>query len=221
MINKYKHVIWDWNGTMLNDVELCVDIGNNLFRKKNIPLITVEKYKSIFTIPVKDYYVNAGFDFSEESFEVVGKEWMDEYEERKYECSLHESLISVMQKFNKNGIQQSVLSAYKQDNLNEMMKYFDLDKYLDHVVGLDNIYAASKVHLGKKLISLLGNGHGETLMIGDTTHDYDVAKEMGADCILISSGHQTYDKLSKTDAIVLNTLHDLKAILFENGSGAN
>ena len=83
MIKNYKHIIWDWNGTILNDLELCVDVGNNLFRKKNIPTISVEKYKDIFTIPVLKYYEAVGFDFSKESFEVLGKEWMQEYEEEK------------------------------------------------------------------------------------------------------------------------------------------
>lgn len=208
MLQKYKHIIWDWNGTILDDVELCVDVGNNLFRKKNIPLMTVEKYKSIFTIPVKDYYIAAGFDFSTESFEIVGKEWMDEYEERKYEASLHEDLINVMEKFQEAGIQQSVLSAYKQDKLDEMIIKLNLKKYLNHIVGLDNIYAASKLHLGKKLMQVLGNGHGETLMIGDTVHDYDVSLEMGADCVLIASGHQTRETLSETGAIVYDSLGD-------------
>ncbi len=208
MINKYKHIVWDWNGTILDDVELCVDVGNNLFRRKNIPTITVEKYKSIFTIPVKDYYIAAGFNFKDESFEKIGKEWMDEYEERKYECSLHKGLIEVMEKFKRSGVGQSILSAYKQDNLNSMVNKFGLDKYLDHVVGLDNIYAASKLHLGKELMSVLGNGHGETLLIGDTVHDYDVAKEIGADCVLIAAGHQPYETLLKTGSKVYRNLEE-------------
>lgn len=205
-ISKYKYVIWDWNGTMLNDVELCVDVGNNLFRKKNIPMITVEKYKSIFTIPVKEYYIAAGFDFSKESFEIVGKEWMDEYEERKYEARLYDGLKAVMEKFDELGIKQSVVSAYKQDNLNKMVEKFQLDKYLDYTIGLDNIYAAGKLHLAKNLINMLGNGHGETLAIGDTVHDYEVATEIGADCVLISSGHQSKSTLQKTGAKVFESL---------------
>ncbi len=208
MINKYKHVIWDWNGTMFNDVELCVEVGNNLLRKKNIPLMDIEKYKSIFTIPVKDYYVAAGFDFSIESFEVVGKEWMDEYEERKYESSLHVDLLSVMEKFKEKGIKQSVLSAYKQDNLNEILNKFNLTNYLDHIVGLDNIYAASKLNLGRNLMKTIGNKEGETLLIGDTVHDYDVATEIGAECVLIADGHQNYDVLVKTGAKVFNNLRE-------------
>ena len=210
MIDKYKHVIWDWNGTVLDDLDLCVDVANNLFRKKNIPTLTVEKYKSIFTIPVKNYYIAAGFNFENESFEIVGKEWMDEYEDRKYECSLHSGLLEVMEKIKNKGIEQSLLSAYKQDKLNDMVEKFNLSQYLSHIVGLDNIYAAGKLHLGKNLMEKLGNGHGETLMIGDTVHDYDVAKEIGSDCILIAAGHQDFNTLSNAGAEVYNTLEEFK-----------
>lgn len=218
MIKKYKHVIWDWNGTMLDDVELCVEVGNNLFRRKSIPEITVQKYKEIFTIPVEDYYKAVGFTFDEETFEVVGKEWMDEYEERKYECSLHTGLVEVLHDIYEAGIKQSVLSAYKQNKLEEMINRFGLDKYLDNIVGLDNIYAESKLHLGKELIKKLGNGHGETLLIGDTVHDYDVAKEMGSDCILISSGHQTKEKLIQTGTPVFENLPEFKNTFIKNGN---
>lgn len=218
MIKKYKHVIWDWNGTMLDDVELCVEVGNNLFRRKSIPEITVQKYKEIFTIPVEDYYKAVGFTFDEETFEVVGKEWMDEYEERKYECSLHTGLVEVLHDIYEAGIKQSVLSAYKQNKLEEMINGFGLDKYLDNIVGLDNIYAESKLHLGKELIKKLGNGHGETLLIGDTVHDYDVAKEMGSDCILISSGHQTKEKLIQTGTPVFENLPEFKNTFIKNGN---
>ena len=216
MAEKYKHIIWDWNGTILDDVDLCVDVANNLFVTKNVSPLTVEKYKSIFTIPVKDYYVAAGFDFSKESFEVVGKEWMDEYESRKYECNLHSDLIETMEKFQSVGIKQSILSAYKQELLDEMARKLDVKKYVENVVGLDNIYAAGKLHLGQKLMNTLGYNKGETLMIGDTVHDYEVSLEIGADCALISAGHQNYDKLSETGAPVYNSLSELINKIFKN-----
>ncbi|MCB9248388.1 MAG: HAD family hydrolase [Ignavibacteriales bacterium] len=209
MLKNYKHIIWDWNGTVLNDLDLCVDVANNLFSKKNVPTLTVEKYKSIFTLPVKNYYIAAGFDFEKESFEVVGKEWMDEYEERKYECQLHEGLIDVLEKIKFLEIEQSLLSAYKQDNLREMADKFNLTKYFSNIVGLDNIYAASKVELVKELMKTIGNGHGEALMIGDTTHDFEVANEIGADCILVAGGHQNLDTLNKTGVKVYNTIREL------------
>jgi len=209
MIKKYKHIIWDWNGTILNDIELCVEVGNNLFKKKNIPTISIEKYKDIFTIPVIKYYEAVGFNFSEESFSEIGKEWMEEYEERKYECNLHDDVLNVMQKINNLGIEQSILSAYKENNLKEMVKYFDLGKYQTNIIGLDNIYAASKLELGLELMKKINNGNRETLMIGDTIHDFEVAKAMGADCILIADGHQSKEKLLSCSVPVFNTLNEI------------
>ncbi|MEW6508256.1 MAG: HAD family hydrolase [Bacteroidota bacterium] len=209
MIKKYKHIIWDWNGTILNDVELCVELINWLSHKRSLPLIDIEKYRSVFTIPVKNYYAVLGFDFEKESFEQLGKIWMDEYERRKYECNLYNGVIELLNKIEKLGIGQSILSAYSQHTLNELVDHYRLKKYFTHVVGLDNIYAASKMHLGKDLMKHLGNGKGETLLIGDTVHDFEVASEIGADCVLISSGHQSKKILLECGVKVCDSILEL------------
>ncbi len=209
MIEKYKHIIWDWNGTIINDVNLCVELINWLLKEKNLKTIAKEEYKNVFTIPVKNYYAALGFDFDKESFEVIGKRWMDEYERRKFECKVYDGVIDVMEKINKLGIGQSILSAYSQHTLEEMVAHFGLTKYFAHIVGLDNIYAAGKLHLGKDLMKSLGNGKGETLLIGDTEHDYEVATEIGADCILSSNGHQSKEKLKVIGAVVIDNLRQL------------
>lgn len=209
MIEKYKHIIWDWNGTIFDDVALCVELINELLEPRGLKTISLSEYKNVFTIPVRDYYAELGFDFSKESFEIVGKKWMDEYERRKFECTLHNGVAEVINKINQAGIGQSILSAYTQHTLEEMVEHFGLTKYFEHLVGLDNIYAAGKIHLGKDLMKRLGNGKGETLMIGDTLHDYEVASEIGADCVLITNGHQSRKKLESSGTIVLDSLAGL------------
>lgn len=214
MIRKYNHIIWDWNGTIINDVDLCINIVNGVLERRNLPNLTLEKYKSIFTIPVKEYYVKAGFDFTKESFEILGKEWMDEYEQRKFECNLYDDLTKVMSAISDSKLEQSILSAYMQDNLVEMIKYFKLEKYFRYIVGLDNIYAAGKLELGKNLIQKLGNGKSKALVIGDTIHDFEVAKEIGADCVLIADGHQSFERLQQTGGKVLKSLGEFYNFYF-------
>ena len=67
---KYKHIIWDWNGTLIDDAWLCVEILNNILEKRGLNAITIDDYREHFTFPVRDYYVKLGFDFSVEPFEV-------------------------------------------------------------------------------------------------------------------------------------------------------
>ena len=185
-ITDYNHIIWDWNGTLLNDVRLCASIMNKLLEQESLPGITIEKYREIFTFPVVEYYKLAGHTFEKNSFEVLGRIFMEEYEIRKTECDLFPAVRTV--------------------------NYFNLNSYFTKIIGLDNIYAGSKIHLGKQLISSIKtNGKEEKiLLIGDTEHDFEVAKSIGADCILISSGHQSEEKLSAlTEVTVLPNLDDL------------
>ena len=61
-------IIWDWNGTLLSDVDACVKAMNIMLDKRKMGSIDIEFYKEKFTFPVKDYYVALGFDFNKESY---------------------------------------------------------------------------------------------------------------------------------------------------------
>ena len=52
----YKHIIWDWNGTLINDAWLFVDVMNNILQKRDMHIITIKKYRDIFGFPIKNYY---------------------------------------------------------------------------------------------------------------------------------------------------------------------
>ncbi len=213
MLNNYKYIIWDWNGTLFNDTELCLDIINGILLKRKLEALTLNKYRDIFTFPVEEYYRKAGLDFNQYPFEILGREWMDEYEKRKYEASLHKGVRKILRLISKQSKQQSILSAYSQHTLIEIVKYFSIEKYFSYLVGLDHIYASSKIEIGKRLLAKLGNKPDETVLIGDTFHDYEVAKDLEIDCILVANGHQSKEKLLTSNVKVLDSLTDLYTLL--------
>ena len=149
-IKKYKHVIWDWNGTLFNDVVLCADIMNNLMIKSNLGTIKVDEYRNVFTFPVKKYYELLGHDVGDKNWEKISHGFIKEYEERKFEQNLYPDSQYVLQRISDLGLSQSVLSAYSQHTLVELIDHFDLTKYFIRLVGLDNIYAAGKLENGIK-----------------------------------------------------------------------
>jgi phosphoglycolate phosphatase len=87
-LSVYRHLIWDWNGTLLDDAWLCRDIMNGQLRKRGLPTLSAERYEAIFDFPVEGYYRKVGFDWRKESFEEAGTEFIVEYEKRKTECRL-------------------------------------------------------------------------------------------------------------------------------------
>jgi phosphoglycolate phosphatase len=214
----YDHIIWDWNGTLFNDVELCASIMNVLLEQENLPNISIKKYKEIFTFPVIEYYKIAGHTFENNSFEVLGKQFMVEYEQRKNNCRLYPGVIDLLTGLKRKNIQQHLLSAYEQQSLNRIIKLYNLKDYFTNVVGLDNIYASGKAHLAKNLAGMIrsNNNDGKILLIGDTIHDYEVAKEINSDCILISHGHQDEERLLKLGIPVVKNFSHLNNLLKES-----
>jgi len=214
----YSHIIWDWNGTLFNDVELCATVMNLLLTQELLPNISIKKYKEIFTFPVIEYYKIAGHTFERNSFEVLGKQFMDEYETRKYTCDLFIGAREILNELLSRNIIQHLLSAYEQNSLNNILKHFAIDNYFTNVVGLDNIYAGGKAHLAKNLaLKIRSNGAaGNILLVGDTIHDYEVAKEINSDCILLSHGHQDEERLLKLGIPVAKDFEHLHNLLKES-----
>lgn len=211
----YDHIIWDWNGTLFNDVELCANIMNILLTQESLPNISIQKYREIFTFPVIDYYKIAGHSFEQTSFEVLGKQFMVEYELRKNDCKLFPGVIELLYSLQMKNIQMHLLSAYEQQSLNNIIKLYKIDSYFSNVVGLDNIYASGKSHLAHDLVKRINsNGEaGKILLIGDTIHDYEVAREINSDCILMSQGHQDEERLLKLGIPVVKSFNELKDLL--------
>jgi len=207
--SKYKHIIWDWNGTLLNDAWLFVDVMNTVLRRRNMPLIDVESYRQIFGFPVRDYYIKLGFDLEKEPFESSGMEFIREYEKRRYDAKLYDDTIPTLDHLSKNGISHSILSAQNQSTLDDLVDYYDIRKYMINISGLDNHYAHSKVDNGRAWMERLHFGPHEVLFVGDTDHDHEVAEAIGADCVLLASGHHSRDRLEATGAPVVEEIGDV------------
>lgn len=205
----YKHIMWDWNGTLLDDSRMAVMVINETLAKRDMPTISHDHYQKIFGFPVIDYYRRLGFDFVEESFEIVGTEFIEGYEKHKYDVSLHAGVEDILTKLSSMRVSHSILSAYKQNTLDELVAHFGLTSRFMKIVGLNNHYAHSKVDNAIQWMSELAHQPSEVLFVGDTEHDFEVAQAIGVDCVLLPGGHQTREALERTGARVVDRLEQI------------
>ena len=99
MKGSFRGIIWDWNGTLLNDTGLAVQTMNEMLEKRGLPTLSMEHYKSVFTFPVSNYYQKIGFDFQVEPFEIPANEFIVGYNDRLRSCSLHQDALLVLGHF--------------------------------------------------------------------------------------------------------------------------
>lgn len=212
-LSNILYVIWDWNGTLINDVDICLEIFNKQLEKAGKQKKTLEEYKNIFTFPLKNIYEKLGFDFSKYPYNDIAQNFALEYNKKRFNAKLSDGVKDfIVTSIKEKKIKHYVLSAYNQTMLEEALKYYDIYDFFFCVKGLNNVLAHGKKEIGKEIIKQIPFPD-KTVLIGDTLHDYDVAKYLNVTPILYTGGYDSAEKLKKTDAILIDNFSQLYKIL--------
>ena len=206
---KYDWIIWDFNGTLFEDVNANVDICNSLLSEYSLPLIDMEHYKEIFGFPVKDFYQRLGFDFNITPFEELAKVYFSRYLERGHMCVLQPEVQETLEKIQKTGVKQAILSALINETLLKQTAQHNIDGYFAKIMGISDIYAAGKVEMALEWINASELNPKKIIFIGDTTHDFEVAQAIGCDCVLYDQGHQSHQVLLECKVPVIHNISEI------------
>lgn len=212
-LSRYRHIVWDWNGTLLDDLDLSIDIMNGILARRGLPPLDRTRYHALFDFPVRDYYARLGFDSAADSFEQLSIDFITAYDRRRWESQLHTGASVLLGAIQSAGLTQSILSAYRHQTLCEIVEHFALTPHFVRLTGLDNIYAHSKVELGRAWLEELALPRHQVLLVGDTLHDFEVAQALGIDCVLVAGGHHPAARLLTRTPDVVADLAALAARL--------
>lgn len=213
IMRMYEIVLWDWNGTLLDDADYGVSVVNGLLRSRGLPERSREEHARLFDFPVIRYYQRLGFDFEREPFESLSHAFVAAYYDQVHTCQLQPHALEVLKAFRAAGLRQSVLSATRQDFLEEMIKTQGLTPYFDSLLGIDSVHAPGKGPRGYEWLAETGTEPAQVLLIGDTVHDSDVAEEMGIECWLVYGGHHPRERLEATGRRCFRSLEEVGTTL--------
>lgn len=209
-----KIVFWDWNGTLLDDVDFTLSCLNWLLARHDYPQrYDLAAYREVFGFPIEDYYRRAGFDFARHPYPVLARRFMDRYNAGVAACAPFAQAAGVLSALAQQGWSQVVLSASRQDYLIEQVSQRGLAGYFTELLGLQDIYGAGKVQRGRDWLQSLDTAPERCVMVGDTLHDAEVAQALGAQCVLYTGGHQSRERLAAACPHVIDRLDALPALL--------
>ena len=208
-----KTIIWDWNGTLLDDAEICRTAINKMLKARNLSELSLEKYREVFTFPVIDYYRQVGFDFDKEEWEPVAMEFINLYLSALNEVELTPFAKETLEKFKQKGYRQAIISAMQHDALLKSVSELGIYDYFDFIGGIGDHYGGGKVDNARNYFTVAGLNPDQVTLIGDTIHDSEVAAELGCKCILVTTGHQSLRRLKQTGLTVIKNLSEIESVL--------
>ena len=205
--------IWDFNGTILDDVDAGIFAVNELLSECGVPTIPDRKtYQEQFCFPIRDYYEKIGFDFQKTPYEELAPRWVEKYLRYVQNAGCFADVSETLQTLRARGVRQIVLSATEREMLTGQLTSLGLEAQFEEILGLGNIHAASKIALAKAWRAEHPNAR--VLLIGDTDHDVETARAIDAECVLVARGHQSRARLERLGGAVFDTLGEVLEAYF-------
>ncbi|MEP3637273.1 MAG: HAD family hydrolase [Paracoccaceae bacterium] len=213
-MTEYDHVVFDWNGTVIDDVQLALNSVNALREDLNLNSISLADYRKKFRFPISAFYADLGFDFGKVPFETLIARYLERFDHAVAECSLCLDFTEVTDSLTAAGVGISVLSASQQQILSRTAQSHGISERLDHLIGLDDTHARDKLGRARELVEQLKTRtNARVLMVGDTDHDHEVAQHCGWDFVAVTTGHQSHERLSQLGVPVIAQLGALPSLL--------
>jgi phosphoglycolate phosphatase len=188
-------IVWDWNGTLFDDAGVSLETLNLMLARRRRPPIGLDAYRETFGFPVKGFYRRSGFDLEREDWDAICVEFHDLYATGAARGRLREGAEEALAHFRALGVPMHVLSASEQSLLERMVRSRGIAGYFRSLHGVDNLHGHSKERIGAELVAAHAAEGPGVLLVGDTTHDHEVARALGWDCVLMEGGHQSLARL--------------------------
>ncbi len=206
---KYKNIIWDYNGTIIDDAQLAVDAENIVLDSYGLPKIDIDFYLRECEMPIVNFYRKIFPDFDSYDFSEIAKRFLHNYDKLFPAAGVFPEVKKMIKKLSRSGVRQGVISGFESSRLKSSLRGFGLDGYFEFMSGSDDIDCGDKSERAVAVCRKNGFLPGETLFIGDMYHDFETAQKVGADCVLIAKGHQGAEVLKKYGITVLNSADEL------------
>ena len=187
-------IFWDWNGTIVDDCFVFVDILNCLLKENNLPLISTEQYKNTFCFPIKSFYKKINLYKNLKFFNQINLRFAELYKEKMFSPLLKQNIVSFLSLLQKEGVQQYIVSAQNHKVLVDLISYYGLSKYFIDVFGVNNHIAKGKDVVALNLKNKIANNK-KIFFIGDTALDLEVSNTIQATPLLVTWGHYSKKRL--------------------------
>ncbi len=207
-----KLIIWDFNGTLIDDARAALAAVNDMLVKRQQTPIDKVKYSEAVDTPIWKFYERV-FESGSITPEEAMVEFDSGYEKYLPKNPVMDGALEMLQYFASKGITQIVVSASHIDKVSQRLIDLGLYDYFDTVLAHSDYNAGDKTYLAKAYLAERGFSPSDATVIGDCVFDCKMAEGIGARCILTTMGHQTLRELSLTDAVIVSHLREIKNII--------
>ncbi|MER7729030.1 HAD family hydrolase [Streptomyces sp. NPDC096323] len=208
------HLVWDWNGTLLDDITAVLGATNAAFVEVGVAPVTLEQYREMYCVPIPRFYeLLMGRLPTEAEWERMDGVFHRHYTEQREGCGLTEGAAELLAQWQQAGRSQSLLSMYGHEHLVPVVRGYGIERHFIRVDGRTGPSGGSKAqHMERHFAALDGISPQYTVVIGDAVDDAVAAAHVGARAVLFTGGSHSRTSLEAAGVPVVDTLAEAAAL---------
>ncbi|MGP6174603.1 HAD family hydrolase [Corynebacterium sp. A21] len=175
-------MIFDWNGTVMSDVERAVHATNAALKGCGINPVSTLEFQETFTLPMTEWLSELGV--AEENLGTTEAKWN---EGMQNPAQMRSGAADLIHTLKSKGVMLGVVTAANQKSLTFDIEAAQLQGVFDFV--------HSSVADKENCLRNLKSEEGRYLYVGDTAYDVLSARSAGYEAIAISGGYQSNARL--------------------------
>lgn len=208
------HLVWDWNGTLLDDISAVIEATNAAFAELGLERITLERYRELYCVPVPRFYERLmGRLPTDDEWLVMDAAFHRHYWTRAEACGLAAGAAELLARRQQSGLTQSLLSLAPHEHLVPIVRRHGIEERFVRVDGRVGASHAGKAeHMVRHLAALEGVPVSRIVVIGDAADDAVAAAHVGARAVLYTGGSHSRASLAKAGVPVVDSLEEAVAV---------
>ena len=205
-----RHFLFDWNGTLQDDLRAAVAGTNAILADQGKPPIGADRYREVFSFPARGCYEALGIDVEHHDWGALCDRFFAVFSSDP-SVRLFPGAADALRALRRAGATLSIVSSSEENELERALARHGVRDLFGAVSGHADAAAGSKVDRARALFSSLGLAPDAACMVGDTGHDKEVADALGCRCVLVASGYESRARLARRGAPILDSVADLPA----------
>ncbi|MDX1351495.1 MAG: HAD-IA family hydrolase [Thiomicrorhabdus sp.] len=215
---KYKAVIFDWDGTLMNSEARIVDAIQTAAKECGLPVLPYDESKQIIGLSLENAILGLYPDLELSKVVMMSEAYTQCFlEESNVEMVPFDGAEALLLNLKQQGIKLAVATGKSRKGLDSVLAETGFGVYFD--MTRTPVESASKPDplMLTQILNAFNLQVEEAVMIGDTTFDMEMAQNISMDRVALSHGvHQT-EVLSEFNPVAtLDSLNDLNMWLMQH-----
>ncbi|MDE2564537.1 MAG: HAD-IIIA family hydrolase [Burkholderiales bacterium] len=185
---RFDLVVFDWDGTLFDSTTLIVRCIQAACRDIGVPVPDPAQAAYVIGLGLHDALQHVAPGLPPARYPELGARYRHHYLASQDALVLFPGTLELLQALRQRQHLLAVATGKSRRGLDEALAHAQLQGLFDATRTADETASKPDPRMLRELMAELGTSPARTLMVGDTTHDLQLAANAGAACVAVSYG---------------------------------